>query len=408
MNIVVFTDFFLEVPGGIPTSIMGQKKQLEDLGHRVTVFCPGLKPSRDATVKVVPSFRWIHPGGCPISRRIRVVKRYVRRELKKLGTVDVIHVHHEATTSLAGIQLARELGIPYVQTMHGREDMALTATVWQPFAWILSCLVIWLHSTVINYKLVVKRDQKLARTKTACHMWGLMVNHANNADAVIVPSHHFAQKLQHYGMSKPTYIVSNGVEDEAVEEVDWQVRKWDGKEPLKILWSSRLSRAKRPVEFLQAVALTDFPIRLSVFGDGDQEVLAKLEAKRATLRDKVRFYGSVKPARIVREMAKHHLLVLASYNFDNQPMTMLEALAAGLPVIYCDPDMREIVPADGALMTDGPEPERMAAGLQQLAERPEMIAQMSRVMMQHRREALASTQIRKLLDVYARVQGREL
>lgn len=402
MNIAVFTDFFLEASGGIPTSIAAQKAALEKLGHKVTIFCPGAKQPRDDTIIVVPTMKWFHPFDCPIAKRAAIVQQFAEDKIAKLGQIDVIHVHHEMMVSIAGIRIARKLGIPYVQTMHGREDMALTTTVPQPFAYWFSCLAIFAHSLSIQYDVVVKRDKSLAQTRTACHMWGLMVNHANNADAVVVPSKHFARKLEHYGLSRPTYIVSNGIQDSIVEQ-EWPVRKWDGKSPLKVLWSSRLSKAKRPAEFLRAVALTDFPIRVSMFGDGDRELPAKMVAREKKLGDKVKFYGAVKSDRIIREIRKHHILVLASYNFDNQPMTMLEALATGLPIIYCDPDMSEIVPADGALLTESPSVEGMAAGLELLAREPERIEKMSRVMIANSRDAMQSSQISKLLKVYRKV-----
>ena len=324
------------------------------------------------------------------------------KKLAKMERPDVFHVHHEMMVSMAGIRIAKRMGIPIVQTMHGREDAAVQTTVPQPFAYWFSCFAVWWHSATIRHDVLVTRDDALAKTRTARHMWGLMVNHANYADAVVVPSKHFADKLKHYGMHKPTFIVSNGVEDASVDR-KWEVRKWDGKKPLQVLWSSRMSRAKRPVEFLKAIAKTDFPIHVSMFGDGEMEALSKSIVRIKGIEDKVTFYGPVKPERIKREMSKHHILILASYNFDNQPMTMLEALATGMPVIYCDPDMSEIVPAAGALLTSSPEVDGMAAGFEKLAADPGMIEKMSAVMLKHRKDALQSTQIAKLVKVYEEV-----
>jgi len=39
----------------------------------------------------------------------------------------------------------------------------------------------------------------------------------------------------------------------------------------------------------------------------------------------------------------------------------------GLPVFFCDPDMKEVVPMSGALMSDGPSPEQMANALDDLS-----------------------------------------
>ena len=97
-------------------------------------------------------------------------------------------------------------------------------------------------------------------------------------------------------------------------------------------------------------------------------------------------------------MARAHLAVMASYNFDVQSMILLEAEATGLPVFLCDPNLREVLPEGSYVLAAGPEPEAMAAALEALP--AERIEEMSRVMMAHRREALQSTQIQKLLAVY--------
>ena len=97
-------------------------------------------------------------------------------------------------------------------------------------------------------------------------------------------------------------------------------------------------------------------------------------------------------------MGSAQLAIMASYNFDTQGMTLLEAKATGLPVFFCDPNMREVVPEGSYVLAAGPEPAAMAAALEALPAR--QIEKMSRVMMAHRKEALQSTQIQKLLAVY--------
>ena len=76
-----------------------------------------------------------------------------------------------------------------------------------------------------------------------------------------------------------------------------------------------------------------------------------------------------------------------------------------MPVFFCDPDMKEVVPSGGAVVAEGPEPLEMARALDGIARTPEKIEQMSRVMLAHRKEILQSAQIKKLLAVYG-VQSR--
>jgi glycosyltransferase involved in cell wall biosynthesis len=78
-------------------------------------------------------------------------------------------------------------------------------------------------------------------------------------------------------------------------------------------------------------------------------------------------------------------------------MTLIEAEAYGVPVLFCDPDMKEIVPEGGYVLTTSPEPSSIASAIDDLANYPEKIEQMSKVMIKHRNEVSASNRF-KILD----------
>lgn len=138
------------------------------------------------------------------------------------------------------------------------------------------------------------------------------------------------------------------------------------------------------------------PYLLHVYGDGNEMKAAQKYAKRHGL--KVKFYGRQKREKILQSMAEAHLSVLASYNFDNQPMTLLEAEATGLPVFFCDPDMLEVVPSESFVIAGGPEPEAMMIALENLESTK--IAKMSKQMLKNRAKVMQDAQIEDLLKVY--------
>lgn len=75
MKIAIFTDVFLEVPGGIPSSIKAQRKSLEELGHTVTIFCPGFKiPKGEKNIEIVPTHKRIRANGAPLSKSPELVE----------------------------------------------------------------------------------------------------------------------------------------------------------------------------------------------------------------------------------------------------------------------------------------------------------------------------------------------
>lgn len=396
MRIAVFTDIYAPwATGGIVSSIQAQKRELEKLGHTVVVFCPGFD-SDDPTVVTVPTFKWLKINETAVARTPQEIETAILDQRPEFGReFDLVHAHYEAACSIAGIRLARRFGLPVVQTMHGREDMAIAVNVAPALRFGVAEALDLLHAQCLEHGVEVERDQFQAPTLTRARMWRLMVNHAESADIVVTPTRHFAEKLRHYGVTRPLRVVSNGVDEDLVTQ-EFQVRRLEEGAPLLMLWNSRVSHEKRIMPFLKAVAQLQRPYHLTVYGDGNDLKKAQRYARQQDLA--VEFRGRRPRTEIIRQMGSAQLAIMASYNFDTQGMTLLEAKATGLPVFFCDPNMREVVPEGSYVLAAGPEPEAMAAALEALP--AGQIEKMSRVMMAHREEALQSAQIQKLLAVY--------
>ena len=396
MRIAVFTDIYAPwATGGIVSSIQAQKRELEKLGHTVVVFCPGFD-SDDPTVVTVPTFKWLKINETAVARTPQEIETAILDQRPEFGReFDLVHAHYEAACSIAGIRLARRFGLPVVQTMHGREDMAIAVNVAPALRFGVAEALDLLHAQCLEHGVEVERDQFQAPTLTRARMWRLMVNHAESADVVVTPTRHFAEKLRHYGVTRPLRVVSNGVDEDLVTQ-EFQVRRLEEGAPLLMLWNSRVSHEKRIMPFLKAVAQLQRPYHLTVYGDGNDLKKAQRYARQQDLA--VEFRGRRPRTEIIRQMGSAQLAIMASYNFDTQGMTLLEAKATGLPVFFCDPNMREVVPEGSYVLAAGPEPEAMAAALEALP--TGQIEKMSRVMMAHREEALQSAQIQKLLAVY--------
>ncbi len=395
MRIAIFTDVYAPWSnGGIAASIKAQKDELESLGHKVTVFCPGFD-AREKNVITVPSMKRMKINKSVMPKSPEVIENFILEKVPDFNKFDVVHVHYEAACSVAGIRLAKKFGLPLVQTMHGREDQAIALNVPHPWKWLVASGLNRTHCKYLSHNVRVKRDKFQAPTKARAKMWEMMVNHANQADVVTVPSNHFAKKLEHYGVVKPIVVVSNGVAD-SLAETDFATRELEDGAVLKMIWNSRLSREKRILPFLQAVAMLSRPYILYVYGDGNDTKRARKFAKKHGL--KVKFYGECSRKKILARMREAHLGVMASYNFDTQGMTLLEAEATGLPVFFCDPEMMEIAPRESFVIAGGKEPEAMAIALENMP--AEKVAKMSQKMLKNRQEVLQSKQIKKLLAVY--------
>lgn len=163
MRIAFFTDVFLEIPGGIPSSIKAQKAALESLGHHVTIFCPGWKKQQpgismnkqsrlssskksDQDIVMVPTFKYLHPNGAPLAKSPTKIIKYINKLYPNFSSsFDLVHVHYEASCSIAGVKLAKKYHLKLVQTMHGREDIAIYTNVPTPLNYLVAPLLNFLH-----------------------------------------------------------------------------------------------------------------------------------------------------------------------------------------------------------------------------------------------------------------------
>ena len=400
MKIAFFSDCYLDLTGGIVSSINAQKNALEKLGHTVYVFSSSYPKSRSELAKLaqqnifpVPSCKFALRGSAPVSHRPGIVEKWLLREHPEIKNFDVFYIHYEAGCSIAGLRLGKKLQKPTVQVMHGREDVGEANLIPLGFRTAAATLLNWFHSWYLPHPVKVPRDDYLAKTIASAKMWTMMVNHANCADFVLTPSDHFRQKLIHYGVKRPTKVLPNGFPDDKFPDNPTAKSLKPGEE-LRMIWHSRVSGEKRIMPFLMALTKVTGRYRLDVYGGGNDLEKAKRLVAQHHLR--VVFHGDTPFKKLISVIANSHLDVLVSYNYDTFGMTLIEAEAYGVPVFFCDPDMKEIVPNGSFVMSKSETPEAMADALNNLLAHPEKIAQMSEIMLKHRHEVLISNRIKIL------------
>ena len=425
LRIAIFTDVFLGIPGGIPSSIRAQKASLEALGHQVTIFCPGTQQdfknplskfgaNHDPNVVIVPTAKFLI-NGAPFSKWTKQVVRFIEKKYPNLNeSFDLFHIHYEATTSMAGLILAKKYHIKVVQTMHGREDMAIAINVPHPFKTLAATGINLIHRATL--KSITKKSPKpdyqnpeiknLAPTIARREMWQMMVRQANLADQVITPSAHFAKKLQLFGVTRPISVISNGINDQEIANFTPQICTYQNHEPLRVLWFSRLSKEKRILPFLESLRIAqelepDFRFIFTIIGDGNQMSKVQKFCKKHFDEASIKILGTIPHQEILQKYTEgQHLSIINSYQFDTQGLTILEAAACNLPVIYSDPDMSEIIPNHGGLCAKSPAPRAMAELLLKIHRQPELIQKLSQNLAASEKTYLQSHQIEKLLDLY--------
>ncbi|MCM3522457.1 glycosyltransferase [Curtobacterium sp. P97] len=410
MRIALVTDYYLPTLGGVQTAVRSLAEALTAAGHDVTVFCPDdpagpahsagtAQAPGTATVPAVvglPVSRVFRPDGYPFAWSPRRLRALLRREFAA-RRVDVVHTHSEMFAALGGIRAAQDLGIPVVHTMHGRIDVYTRNVL--PVPAVTTALLAFLHATQVPRRGVrVAADTPYTRTRTARRMWRVMLAQSRASDHVVVPSRHFADKLVDRGVRTPVSVVSNGIEPAVLDAIGpATVRTRTAGEPLRVLWVGRLSPEKRPEVLVEAARSFPPGTVVDVLGDG----VARAAVARAAAGTPVRLHGSTPHDEVLAAMRRAHVLVSSSSDFDNQPMVMLEAVATGLPVVHCDPDLAEVVPDGGGFTTPTPDAAGIASVVRRLHDEPEQLVRASAALVAARDRV--EQRVDELVAVYASV-----
>ena len=413
MKIAFFSDCYLDLTGGIVSSINAQKAELEHLGHTVYVFSTGY-PKSDAELKKlakqkifqVPSCRLCFRGATPVSRRPKIIEKWLKNNHPEIKDFDVFYVHYESGCSIAGLRLGKKWKIPTVQVMHGREDAGEANIIPFGFRTVVALALNRIHSWYLPHKTKLIPDKRLKDTVAATKMWELMVNHANSADLVLTPSAHFRNRLSYYGVNRPIRVFPNGFPDQNFP-AKVHVKSFQKGQTLRIIWHSRLSGEKRIMVFLQALTKVTGRYQLDVYGAGLDSKKSKRYAKRHHLN--VVFHGNTAFSKVQSAISRSHLDVLVSYNSDTFGMTLIEAEAYGVPVLFCDPDMAEILPRKSFIQSPDESAEGIASAINELFNRPEMIQEMITIMLKYRENTLISKRIKtleKIFQILARAKNK--
>jgi len=140
---------------------------------------------------------------------------------------------------------------------------------------------------------------------------------------------------------------------------------------LRLVCIGGLTPNKDHLTIINALALLPDTISLAVVGDGPQWSALSEQVKKLGLESQVTLLGNRPHSEIPSILRSSDLLILASHR-EGRPNVVLEAMAAGLPVIATDlPSIRELLPEEGLtyLFTPG-NADELANAIQRFAAGP--------------------------------------
>lgn len=169
------------------------------------------------------------------------------------------------------------------------------------------------------------------------------------ADALIVPSEDMYDRLSRDGQ-EIAEVIPYFVDAERYQPGDSHCRRH---KPLRLLSVARLVERKRLDRAIEAVAILDgrgVDVELTLVGSGPERKFLESKAKNAGISDNVFFRGYVPDKQLPDLYRAHDIFVLPSAH-EAFGISVVEAMASGLPAVVTDTGGHSEVVGDGGITT---------------------------------------------------------
>ena len=246
---------------------------------------------------------------------------------------DIIHFHAPMSMGYQAIRISRILKIPVVGTFH--------TFFAEP-----------------EYLSIVNLDKCKFLTKIG---WWYSNQFFNRCDAVISPGKYTAKHLIEKKLKNKLYIISNGVDVKKYQKFKFKPDKFllnPKKNEEWIIFIGRISKEKCLNVLLDAMKILinrRKKLKLLVVGDGPYKEELKKTAKNMNLHNNVFYSGMIQNKDLLESgiLSKMKLFVTPSTS-ENQPMTILEAIMFGLPVVGVNAKgVPELIEGNGFIVPPG-------------------------------------------------------
>lgn len=323
MRIGIFTETYKPIINGVVNSILGFKKGLEDLGHEVFVFCPTYRDYRDdpkdKNIVHIPSIPLPGKSGYhfvfPANDKVKEIAK----------TMDIIHVQHPFIMGDRAADLAKKFNLPIAFTNHTQYE---------------------------QYSHYIPISKEIVQRSIEWYIKGF----SKRVDLIIAPAPGITGILKRYGVKTPIEIVPNGIDIKRFEKrvseseinklrVKYRIKKDD-----KVLvCTGRIAEEKNLTFLLNSFKIlsnSNPRLKLLLVGGGMQIEYFQNLIKELGLAGKAMITDFVSYQEMPKYLALADLYVTASKS-EVHPLTVLEGMAAGLPMIIVK------APGTGDIVTDG-------------------------------------------------------
>ncbi len=315
MNILMMSNTYKPLVGGIEKSIESFTQWFRKEGHRVIVVAPefvNMKVEQD--VIRIPAIQ--NAGGSQFS--IQLPMPGVLDEALGDFKPDIVHAHHPFLVGDTALRIARKHHVPLVYTHH---------TLFEQNTHYLPGNTKGLKRFVIE----------------------LSTGYANLADLVFAPSESVQALIKERGVTTPIKVVPTGVDIQRFSKGARTKFRDALKIPLDSFVVGHVGRLapEKNLDFLARAVAAFLKLepnaRFLVGGNGPSEENIKAACERQNVGDRLYMAGVLKGKDLVSAYHAMDVFVFASQS-ETQGLVITEAMCAGLPVVAVDaPGVREIV-----------------------------------------------------------------
>ncbi|MGD8749990.1 MAG: glycosyltransferase [Anaerolineales bacterium] len=303
----MLVDVYKPHVSGITKYIELNKRYLEKLGHDVHIFTFGEGETIGSESRVYHS-----PGLPLVDTGYYVSFRYTQEVQNVLHTMDLVHVHHPFLSGRLALRYCKPRNIPIIFTNHTRYDLYAKAYI--------PALPDGVGESFLK-----------AYLPSFCH----------DVNMVIAPSPGLKSVLENLGVDVPIEVIPNGVDLSAFRgEIQAVDRTEIGfhHEDVLFIYAGRLGPEKNLPFLLRSfkgAAQAYDNIGLIIVGDGPERDNLEDRVRYMKIHDRIHFTGMVPYNRVANYLVMGDVFATASVT-EVHPLSVIEAMAAGLPVLGID------------------------------------------------------------------------
>ncbi|MDI5933217.1 glycosyltransferase [Halomonas kalidii] len=316
MNVLMFTNTYLPIVGGVSESVQRLKHRLQDVGHRVLVVAPRLAGQPEHETDVVRVAAVQHFNGSDFSLPVPIPGQLI--DAIETFAPDIVHSHHPFLLGDTAARAAETYGLPLVFTHH---------TLYEHYT----------HYVPGDSP----RMQRFAIALATQYTW--------LCDEVIAPSESIRDLLREREANPALSVVPSGVDTLRFAMGDgrgWRERLGIPAGAYVVGHLGRLAREKNLTLLAEAVAgaLVALPeAHFLVVGEGEARHAMSAIAADHDVLGRFHFTGRLQGQALIDAYHAMDLFAFASRS-ETQGMVIAEAMAAGLPVVAISaPGVREVV-----------------------------------------------------------------